>query len=126
MKKVVAVLLAGLMMLGLAACGAAASGTGAGSDSAQGSSGDQIKIAYIVKAKTDEFWTAMEKGAEEYAAEQGIEVDFQAPSKETDVEQQVNMVQNAVVKGYDAIILSAADSKSLIPAIVQANRDSGQ
>jgi ABC-type sugar transport system substrate-binding protein len=31
------------------------------------------------------------------------------------------MVENAVIKGFDAIVLSAADSNSLAPAIKKAN-----
>lgn len=109
-KKVLAVLLTVAMSISLAACG----GSSEGDDK-------EIKIAYIVKAKTDEFWTAMEKGAYAYAEANGVELSFQAPEKETDVEKQVQMVENAVIKGFDAIILSAADSKSLVPAIVKAN-----
>ncbi|MDF1494953.1 sugar ABC transporter substrate-binding protein [Caproiciproducens sp. CPB-2] len=127
-KKILAALLVGVMAIGLTACGpsstmqASASPSGEETSEAPSSPNKQIKIAYIVKAKTDAFWTDMEKGSDDYAKEKGIEVDFQAPAKETDVEQQVNMVSNAVVKGYNAIILSAADSKALIPAIVQANK----
>lgn len=83
--------------------------------------GEKVEIAYIVKAKTDEFWTTMEKGAYAYAEEKGVDLTFQAPEKETDVEKQVQMVENAVIKGVDAIVLSVADSKSLIPAIKKAN-----
>lgn len=122
-RRIFATMLAASMMLGLAACsGGSDSGNSGGSgSSAEGGSGD-IKIAYIVKAKTDAFWTSMEEGAMNYAKEKGIQVDFQAPEKETDVEKQVQFVENAVVKGYDAIILSAADSKSLAPAVAKANK----
>lgn len=122
MRKITAILMASAMVFGLTACGgsgaeSASSSEGGSSDSKSG----DIKIAYIVKAKTDEFWTTMEKGAYAAAEEKGVTVEFQAPEKETDVEKQVQMVENAVVKGFDAIILSAADSKSLVPAIVKAN-----
>ena len=63
----------------------------------------------------------MEDGAESFAEEKGIHLEFQAPEKETDVEKQVQMVENAVIKGFDAIVLSAADSNSLAPAIKKAN-----
>lgn len=121
-KRILAALLAAATMMSLTACG----GSGSSTDSATGgaeASGDSkdVKIAYIVKAKSDEFWTTMEKGALAYAEEKGIQVDFQAPEKETDVEKQVQFVENAVIKGYDAIILSAADSKSLAPAVAKAN-----
>lgn len=104
-SKIAALALTGIMAFGMAACVQA----------------DDVEIAYIVKAKSDNFWTTMEKAANAYAEAQGVKLSFQAPAKETDVEQQVNMVDNAVVKGVDAIILSAADSKSLIPSIKKAN-----
>lgn len=104
-SRIAALALTGIMTFGMAACVQA----------------DDVEIAYIVKAKSDNFWTTMEKAANAYAEAQGVKLSFQAPAKETDVEQQVNMVDNAVVKGVDAIILSAADSKSLIPSIKKAN-----
>ena len=63
------------------------------------------------------FWTSMEDGALEYADKMGIQVDFQAPEKETDVEKQVQFMENAITKGYDAIILSPADSTALAPVV---------
>lgn len=121
-KRILAALLAAATMMSLTACGGSGSSTNSATGGAE-ASGDSkdVKIAYIVKAKSDEFWTTMEKGALAYAEEKGIQVDFQAPEKETDVEKQVQFVENAVIKGYDAIILSAADSKSLAPAVAKAN-----
>jgi len=121
-KRVLAVFVLMAMAVVLAACGGnGTNGTSSdlANDSKNGSEG--ISIAYIVKAKSDEFWTTMEKGAYAYAEKKGVELSFQAPEKETDVEKQVQMMENAITKGVDAIILSAADSKSLIPSIVKAN-----
>lgn len=113
MKRFGAMLLAGAMMAGgLAGCGS-------GGDTA--SNDGEVKVAYIVKAKTDEFWTTMEKGAYAAAKDKGVSLEFQAPEKETDVEKQVQMMDNAIVKGFDAIVLSAADSQALIPSIIKAN-----
>lgn len=119
-KRVFAAILAASMALGLTACSGDGGKTG-GDTSAEGGK-DKVKIAYIVKAKSDAFWTTMEKGAYAYAEEKGVDLEFQAPEKETDVEKQVQFVENAVVKGFDAIILSAADSKALAPAIAKANK----
>lgn len=84
--------------------------------------GEKPKIAYIVKAMTDQFWIDMRDGVDRTAEELGVDVSFQAPEKETDVERQIQMVENAIVSGVDAIILSAADSKALNPVIAEANR----
>lgn len=123
-KRIFAIIMAATMVFGLFGCGAGNTETNAQSGGGKSTSGQKdgdIKIAYIVKAKSDEFWTSMEEGALSYADKVGVQVDFQAPEKETDVEKQVQFVENAVIKGYDAIVLSAADSKSLIPSIVKAN-----
>lgn len=116
-KRALEALVVSAMALSLVACGNSNSGSTGG----KSAEGDQIEIAYIVKAKSDAFWTSMEDGAYKYAEEKGIHLEFQAPEKETDVEKQVQMVENAVIKGFDAIILSAADSNSLAPAIKKAN-----
>lgn len=122
-KKIAALALTAMMAISLAACGGSSSsgGSTASGDSGSDSGDGGMEISYIVKAKSDNFWTTMEKAANAYAQANGVTLNFQAPAKETDVEQQVQMVENAVSKGVDAIILSAADSKSLIPAIVKAN-----
>lgn len=83
--------------------------------------GEKTKIAYIVKAMTDQFWIDMRDGAEKAAQELNVDMSFQAPEKETDVERQIQMVENAIVSRVDAIILSASDSKALNPVIAQAN-----
>lgn len=122
-RKLLAVLAAASVMF-LGACSSSGDDKGAeGSESgaAAGGSGD-VRIAYVVKALSDEFWTNMQAGANKAAKENNVDLSFQAPEKETDVEKQIQMVENAIAAGYDAIILSPADSKSLVPAIVKANK----
>lgn len=92
------------------------------STSASGTTaGGPVKIAYVVKAMSDQFWIDMKAGADKAAAANKVELSFQAPEKETDVEKQIQMVENAIASKVNAIILSAADSKALIPSIVKAN-----
>lgn len=136
MKKWIALVLSTLLALSMAACSSnSTSGSDAKTedaavapsteDGAQASeekaSGEKVKIAYIVKAMSDQFWIDMRNGAESYAAANNVELTFQAPEKETDVERQIQMVENAITSQVDAIILSAADSKALNPVIVKAN-----
>ena len=115
-KRILATLMASALMFSVTACGNVPESSGGG-ENADGTT----KISYIVMAKTDQFWTTMEKGAYAYAEELGIDLEFQAPEKETDVEKQVQMMENAIIKGFDAIILSPADSTALIPSIIKAN-----
>lgn len=135
-KKVLALVMAGAMILSVTACGKGetsngdtsakndtveAEGTEEAEDTQAESESGSYKIAYVVKALNMQFWTDMKAGAEACAAENGVELTFQAPDKESDVEIQVQMVENAITSGVDALILSAADSKALNPSIVKAN-----
>jgi ABC-type sugar transport system substrate-binding protein len=111
MKKVLLIVLTAALLQGITACNAKKN-TGDG----------KIKIAYVVKAMTDQFWIDMRNGAEEAAREHNVELSFQAPEKETDFEKQIQMVENAIIQKVDAIILSAASSTALNPAIIKANK----
>jgi ABC-type sugar transport system substrate-binding protein len=110
MKRVLAVFLMAVLVLGIAGCKKKADADG------------KIRIAYIVKAMTDQFWIDMRNGADEAAKEFNVELSFQAPDKETDVERQIQMVENAIISKVDAIILSASSSTALNPVIVKANK----
>jgi len=118
MKKT---LLAALLTAGMLFTTACAD-TPAPSASGGATAGGKTKIAYVVKAMSDQFWIDMKAGADKAAAANNVELSFQAPEKETDVEKQIQMVENAIASQVNAIILSAADSKALIPSIVKANQ----
>lgn len=131
MKKSFTLVMAILMATIMGACSGGATSTAvtdaAGSDNTQvtaaldaAPAGKKVKIAYIVKAMTDQFWIDMKDGAEAAAAAKNVELSFQAPEKETDVEKQIQMVENAIISQVDAIILSASDSKALNAVIVKA------
>ncbi|MGI6175807.1 MAG: sugar ABC transporter substrate-binding protein [Christensenellales bacterium] len=83
--------------------------------------GEAPKIAFIVKTLNNPFFIDMKNAAEATGAELGAEVLFQAPEKETDIEKQVQMVDNMVISGVDALVLSAAGPVELIPSIIKAN-----
>jgi ABC-type sugar transport system substrate-binding protein len=110
-------LLTAALVLGITAKNVFAGGQSAGQDGK-----GKIKIAYVVKAMSDQFWIDMRNGADAAAKEFNVELSFQAPDKETDVERQIQMVENAIIAKVDAIILSAASSTALNPVIVKANK----
>ena len=117
-RKVVSILMAAAMVLSCAACRGdrvirqrlkeqqkteETADTGEDAEAASKDSGD-VKIAYIVKAMSDQFWIDMKEGADKGCGGTRVVVDFQAPEKETDVEVQIQYVENAITSGYDAII----------------------
>lgn len=119
-KTLLAALLAAGMLFTTACADSPTATTGTSGSATDG----KPKIAYVVKAMSDQFWIDMKAGADKSAAANNVELSFQAPEKETDVEKQIQMVENAIASKVNAIILSAADSKALIPSIVKANQAS--
>lgn len=112
-RRVFATSAAMVLALGLSACG---DDNGGGS----GGGGDQPYIAIVSKGFQHQFWQAVKKGAEEEARKQGARITFEGPATETEVEAQLNMLNNALAKNPDAIGFAALDSKAAAAAMQQA------
>jgi ribose transport system substrate-binding protein len=63
----------------------------------------------------------MQQAAESEAVSQGVHLISLAADRETDVERQYQIIENLIQQGVDAILLSPAGSKELVPAIRKAN-----
>lgn len=81
---------------------------------------DETYIPVISKGFQHEFWLAVKKGTEDAANELGFKTDFVGPASETMIDQQVNMVENAIQKKPTAIVLAALDKQALIPVVEKA------
>lgn len=114
MKKVLSVLI--VMLLVLAGCSSNRKSSGEDGNT------ENIKIAFITKAMDSEFWYEMKSGAEAAMIELGIEVSFQAPDVETNVERQFNIIQDAIASKYDAIIVAPSDSEGVVPILQEAKK----
>ncbi len=88
---------------------------------ADAASGDQLGKIYLVsKGFQHQFWQAVLQGAQEAAAEYGVEIDFQGPDTESDIAQQVNMLNNALNNNPPAIGLAALDTEACLEGISKA------
>ncbi|MGC7590749.1 ABC transporter substrate-binding protein [Bisgaard Taxon 46] len=80
------------------------------------------EIAVIVKTENANFWQNVKKGA--VAAEKDLggqyKVSFQGPQAETAIDEEVNMVNNAINRGVAGIVLAASDPDALIPPVKKA------
>ena len=68
---------------------------------------EDYKVCFVCKAPAD-YFTAVMNGCQQAADEAGIKIDFFLPEKES-AEMQVTLVQEAVIAGYDAIVLAPID-----------------
>ena len=110
MKKLIAVVLAFVMVLGLVACAPAAQG--GEQDGTQAAAGDSKgTIAVVAKGETHAFWQAVKAGAQDAGKAAGYEVTFRGPTAESEeyVNSQREMVQAA---------LNNADTKAIVLATI--------
>lgn len=104
-------LTAALSLLALSACGGAPN-----SDAAN----DTLQIAVVPKGTTHEFWKSVHAGAEAAARDLGVEVIWKGPIREDDRAEQVQIVENFVVRGVDGIVLMPMDRKALVTPAEEA------
>ncbi|MQM27358.1 ABC transporter substrate-binding protein [Glycomyces albidus] len=116
--------LAALSALTAGACG----GVEVRDDSGEGEAGTvdgPLELAVVPKAVGHEFWSTVRAGAECAAELAGdVTVNWDGVSAETDVEGQVNLIQNFVTQDVDGIVYAATDSAALAPA-TQSALDAG-
>jgi len=107
-----------LSLICLAGCG----GSGSGSSGSGGAKSGALEIAVIPKGLSHQFWLGVKAGAEAAAAECGASVVWQGPPKETEIAQQINIVQDMITRGVSAIVMAACDENALGAVIAQADR----
>ncbi|MBB6633815.1 ABC transporter substrate-binding protein [Cohnella thailandensis] len=123
-------LLAGV--LALSACGSNNNGNGGNNGGAASpeaskpaasnpaASGEKLYIPIISKGFQHQFWQAVKIGAEKAAAELNVEITFEGPETEEQVDKQLEMLQVALDKKPDAIGFAALDSKAALPYLEKA------
>ena len=116
MKKFLALVLALVLALSLVACGKEA----APAEEAA----DEVEIAVVLKCTTSEYWGYVEDGCMQAADELGIKVTVTGPNAESDVAEQVNMIETAIGSGCDAIVCAPNDAAAANGAL-QAAIDAG-
>ena len=125
-KKILALGLALVMVLGLAAgggqSGGGSSGGGASTSNTGGTSnpdpapstgGDKIYIPVMAKGFQHQFWQAVKKGADDAAAALGVDIYFDGPASETEIDAQVNMVKTEMAKNPKAMALAALSTDAV-------------
>lgn len=108
-KKIAAIAAVAMVSLSLAACDSAES---TATSNTNGGSEGKPYIAIVSKGFQHQFWQAVKQGADKAAEEFGAEVSFEGPDKETNVQQQMDQLNNAMAKNPAAIGLAALDSKA--------------
>lgn len=93
----------------------------------KGSAGKPLRIAFVPKGTTHEFWRTMHAGAVKAQRDllaKGVHVDliWKGPLREDDREQQVQVVESFASQGVDGIVLAPLDEKALVRPVEEAKR----
>jgi ribose transport system substrate-binding protein len=90
-------------------------------------SGRTLRIAFVPKGTTHEFWRTIHAGArtaQRDLAARGVSVEilWKGPLREDDREQQVQVVESFASQGMDGIVLAPLDEKALVRPVEEAKR----
>ena len=127
-RRVAFVATAGVLALGLAACGGSSDSTtsssaapesSAAESSAAPAPGEPVKVTLITKDSTNPFFVAMQEGAKEAAAAQGVDLTVGSGKAEGDDQGQIDLIEQAIARG-DAGILITPISTNVNAAIEKA------
>lgn len=85
---------------------------------------DVKTIGFVVTTLSNPFFIDMTEAAkEEIKNHPGFEIIIQAPEKgATDVERQIQIVENLITQKVDALCVVPADSRSIIESVIKANK----
>lgn len=121
-KKVLAVLLSGCMVAGvLAGCGNKAADTKTTDESKKAASGDaKYHFEVVVKSFQSSYWQAAVKGIEQAEEELGVTANTTGPNAESDIADQVSMLDSAISQKPDGIALAACDQNSVLDSLQTA------
>jgi len=104
----------------VAGCAAPPAATQAPAGNEQPAASAKPYIPVISKGFQHQFWQAVKAGAEKAATDLNVDITFEGPELESQVDKQVEMVQTALDKKPAAICLAALDTQALVPLLEQA------
>ncbi|MCW2725257.1 MAG: sugar transporter [Frankiales bacterium] len=105
-------------VVGGRATGSASASSGGGAGGAAGGK----KVDVIIKASDSSFWQVMLAGAKQAGGDFGINVSTFGPTSETNIDEQVQLVENSISRGVQGIVLAPNSSSALNSAIARARQ----
>ena len=128
MKKLFALFLALIMALSLVACGGGddtsaeetTDDTTAEETTDDAAATSDIEIAVVLKTLSSEYWGYVKAGCDAAAADLGVKVTVVGPGAESEIEQQVSMIEQQIGAGCDAIIVAPNDAGAAAGALASS------
>ena len=102
----------------LAACSDNSSSSSSNSDS-----DSDTNVSVVLKTLSSPYWKYVEAGAKKAGEDLGVNVTIVGPSAESEVIQQVNMLEDQLSQSPDAIVVSPSQPDTVIPTLEKAAKD---
>src|SRR5215213_959617 len=77
-------------------------------------------VALVLKTLNHPFFVDMRRGAQEAADRLGVTLQVQAAEREIDVEKQMQIVENLIQTGIQALVIAPSGSREIVSALVKA------
>jgi ribose transport system substrate-binding protein len=77
-------------------------------------------VALVLKTLNHPFFVDMRRGAQEAADRLGVTLQVQAAEREIDVEKQMQIVENLIQTGIQALAITPSGSREIVSALVKA------
>ena len=77
-------------------------------------------VALVLKTLNHPFFVDMRRGAQEAADRLGVDLQVQAAEREIDVEKQMQIVENLIQTGIQALCITPSGSREIVSALVKA------
>lgn len=77
----------------------------------------EIYLPVVSKGFMHEFWQTVKMGSDAAAEELNVKTSFVGPSDETQIDQQIQLIENTLAKKPNGLLLAALDGNALIPSV---------
>lgn len=82
---------------------------------------ENINIAVLLKPESNEYWSSMKAGIEEWAeGQENVTVDIYCAESEANIQGQLEQMENIISKEYDAICAAPLSASNLVEGVVKA------
>lgn len=115
-RRIILLLLAVLLIVTVTSCSKEEETSAADSEEST------MYIPVISKGFQHQFWQTVMSGAEKAGEDLGVDMVFEGPTSEAAIQEQVQMLQNALAKDPSAIAFAALDTSSVMDQLQEAVR----
>jgi ribose transport system substrate-binding protein len=91
-----------------------------GADKSTSSGGDNKSVSVVLKTLSSPYWKYVEAGAKAAGKDLGVKVTVVGPSAESEVIQQVNMLEDQISQSPGAIVVSPSQPATVVPVLEKA------